>query len=187
MPHRPHARRWIALGAVVGVVAGLGVFTFNYGEGLSYFGHDPTTCVNCHIMQPQYDAWQHSGHHHVATCQDCHVPHDSTWRWLIAEADNGYRHSKGFTFQDFHEPIQIGRRNAQLLQENCIRCHGEFVHDLVQGSRSRDIEGGAVSCVHCHRGVGHGQRFVIGRDFDGRDGKIIKGASDAQGEFTDGR
>lgn len=171
-----HQRR-IAIGAMTGVVAGLGIFTFDYGSGLSYLGHDPRSCINCHIMQPEFDAWQHSGHHHVATCQDCHVPQDSFVRWLVSEADNGYRHSKGFTFEDFREPIQITAANSQILQENCLRCHGDFVHELVEGSRSAHLEGESVRCVHCHAGVGHGQRFIIGRDSDGSDRALLESLS----------
>jgi len=155
-------RQWIAAGAMAGVVGGFGAFTFDYGEGFSYLGHEPETCVNCHIMRPQYDSWRNAGHRHVATCQDCHVP-TAFVPWLIAEADNGYRHSKGFTFQDFPEPIRINKRNSEILQANCIRCHGDTVHALVGGSRSPDVAGGAVSCVHCHRGAGHGERYVPGR------------------------
>ena len=73
----------------------------------------------------------------------------------IAKADNGYRHSKGFTFMDFHEPIMITARNAATLQDNCLRCHADFVHDIVRGSTTRED---AVKCVHCHRGAGHGAR-----------------------------
>ena len=31
-------------------------------------------CVNCHVMNEQYDAWLKSGHRHVATCVECHLP-----------------------------------------------------------------------------------------------------------------
>ena len=85
---------------------------------------------------------------------DCHLPHEFVWKYL-AKADNGYRHSRGFTFMDFHEPIMITPRNARTLQDNCLRCHGDFVQDIVRGST---IRGDAVRCVHCHRGVGHGVR-----------------------------
>ena len=34
---------------------------------------------------------------------------------------------------DFHDPIMIKPRNARILQENCLRCHGDFVHDIVAG------------------------------------------------------
>jgi cytochrome c nitrite reductase small subunit len=50
------------------------------------------------------------------------------------------RHSKAFTLQDFHEPIMIKADNARILQANCLRCHGEFVHDIVSGS-TRDRDG----------------------------------------------
>ena len=140
------------LGVLFGVPFGLGLFTFGYGEGLSYFSHDPKACVNCHIMQPQFDSWQKAPHHGVAACVDCHLPVEMIPK-LIAKSDNGYRHSKGFTFEDFHEPIMINQRNSEILQENCLRCHGDFVHEVVGSNRS--IKDG-IKCVHCHWAVGHG-------------------------------
>jgi len=136
----------------LGVVLGLGAFTFDYGEGLSYFSTDPKACVNCHIMRNEYDSWQKSSHHAAARCVDCHLPHEFIPKY-IAKADNGYRHSTKFTFNNFHEPILITSRNARILQDNCLKCHGDFVHEIVRGSTTaRD----AVKCVHCHASVGHG-------------------------------
>ena len=132
--------------AAIGATLGLGAFTFDYGEGLSYFSKDPKACRNCHIMNPEYASWLKGPHHQAAVCIDCHLPHDFVRKYL-AKADNGYRHSKGFTFQDFHEPIYVKPRGVAILQENCMRCHGDFVHGTVSGS-----------CVHCHRGAGHGAR-----------------------------
>ena len=43
---------------VVGVLAGLGGYTFHYAAGTSYFSADSAACVNCHIMREQYDGWQ---------------------------------------------------------------------------------------------------------------------------------
>ena len=149
----------LALAVLFGVLVGLGSFTFYYGEGLSYFSTDPAACVNCHIMRPQYDSWSKSSHHATARCVDCHLPHALVPKY-IAKADNGYRHSWAFTFQDFHEPIQINRRNARILQDNCLSCHGEFVHSIVAGSTTA---ADAVSCVHCHADVGHGPRTGLGR------------------------
>ena len=151
--------RAVLLAAVAGVAIGLAAFTFSYAEGLSYFSADPKACANCHIMQRQYDGWQKASHHAVASCVDCHLPHSFFAKYL-AKASNGWHHSKGFTLQDFHEPILIKPRNAEILQQSCLRCHGDFVHDaLVTGARpqgARSVEDGR--CVHCHRGVGHGAR-----------------------------
>lgn len=141
---------------LLGVVLGLGTFTFDYGEGLSYFSTDPRACDNCHVMNDQYASWTKASHHGAAVCVDCHLPHELIPKYL-AKADNGYRHSKGFTFMDFHEPIVITPHNAVILQDNCLRCHGDFVHDIVGGSRS--ISPDSVQCVHCHSAVGHGARF----------------------------
>lgn len=138
----------------LGILAGLGIFTFTYAEGFSYFSTDPRACANCHIMNDQFDSWQKSSHHAAAICVDCHMPHDSIVAKLIAKADNGYRHSKGFTFQDFHEPIQIKPRNSDILQANCLRCHADLVHGIAPPGTSRS----QVNCVHCHSHAGHGSQ-----------------------------
>lgn len=144
----------LALAAVLGACLGVGGFTFHYAAGFSYFSTDPAACKNCHIMNQEYDSWSRSPHHAAAGCVDCHLPHEFVPKY-IAKAENGYHHSKGFTFQDFHEPILIKQKNADILQESCIRCHGDFVHELVRGATTGD---NAVQCVHCHRNVGHGPR-----------------------------
>lgn len=145
-------KQTVAIAILLGMLIGLGGFTFDYGEGLSYFSTDPAACKNCHIMNDEYNSWQKSSHHAVAKCLDCHLPHDPIPKY-IAKADNGFWHSKGFTFQDFHEPIIIKPRNARILQENCLSCHGDFVHQIVAGSTTAKD---SVTCVHCHMTVGHG-------------------------------
>jgi cytochrome c nitrite reductase small subunit len=152
------ARLALLLAALSGVLLGVGGYTFRYAEGLSYFSADPRACVNCHIMQPQYDSWQKASHHTVATCVDCHLPHDFVGKYL-AKADNGYHHSKAFTLQNFHEPIMITPRNAAILQANCVDCHEATVHTMGAGATT-DPE--AIRCVHCHRHVGHGERVGLG-------------------------
>jgi cytochrome c nitrite reductase small subunit len=145
-------RRAIVLAALLGILAGTGAFTFKYAKGFSYFSTDPRACANCHIMTPQYDSWQHSSHHAAATCIECHLPHTIVAKY-VAKAENGYHHSKGFTLEDFHEPIMIKGRNSQILQHNCVRCHEDMVHELFR----RDItHPDAVSCIHCHASAGHG-------------------------------
>jgi cytochrome c nitrite reductase small subunit len=148
----------VMLGTLVGVLLGVGGFTFYYAEGLSYMSDDPAVCVNCHIMRPQFESWQKGSHHAVAKCVDCHLPHDFIGKY-IAKAENGYHHSKGFTFQDFHEPIMIKEKNASILQANCLACHGDLVHELVGGVNGEPDE---VQCVHCHSGVGHGETAGLG-------------------------
>jgi cytochrome c nitrite reductase small subunit len=139
---------------VLAILAGLGIYTFTYAEGFSYFSSDPRACANCHIMNDQFDSWSKSSHHAAAKCVDCHMPQDSIVAKLIAKADNGYRHSKGFTLQDFHEPIMINERNSQILQANCVRCHSALVHEITPAmSKSQELR-----CVQCHSHAGHGSQ-----------------------------
>lgn len=149
-------RRSIAA-AMFGALLGVGVYTFHYAEGFSYFSTDPRACMNCHIMRPQFDSWQKAGHHDDATCVDCHLPHSFLLKYL-AKGDNGYRHSRGFTLQNFHEPIMITERNSDILQGNCLRCHGALVHGLAAAQGGP----GALRCVHCHADAGHGERTGLG-------------------------
>lgn len=135
---------------VLGMLAGLGAFTFGYGEGASYFSSDPRACANCHIMQDYFDTWQKSSHHHVAVCIDCHLPHEFL-RKYVAKADNGFFHSTAFTLQNFHEPIRIKERNREITQENCVACHAETVHQMLPAAPGEE----APRCIHCHVDVGH--------------------------------
>lgn len=157
------AKRSLARGAVVvaaatGLLFGLGLFGFSYAEGLSYFSTDPRACANCHIMRSQYDSWQKASHHTVAKCVDCHLPEAFIPKYL-AKASNGWHHSKGFTLQDFAEPITIKPGNAAILQANCLRCHEPMVAELVGDAHAAK---GGVECVHCHANVGHGERAGLG-------------------------
>jgi cytochrome c nitrite reductase small subunit len=150
-------------GALVGAFAGSGIYTFVSASGTSYLGEDPATCVNCHIMREQYDGWRHASHHAVATCNDCHLPHDNALHKYFVKAMNGYHHSKAFTLQDFAEPIRIKPGNAEVLEENCRRCHGELTAGITEHgtlgvptdpTQKADLYG----CVRCHQDVGHGGR-----------------------------
>jgi cytochrome c nitrite reductase small subunit len=44
-----------AILGLFGVAFGLGLFTFFYAEGFSYFSNDPAACINCHIMRDQFE------------------------------------------------------------------------------------------------------------------------------------
>ena len=45
------------------------------------------------------------------------------------------------------------REGQDIYEKQCLRCHGEFVHQIVAANRT-DIS--SVKCVNCHRTVGHG-------------------------------
>jgi cytochrome c nitrite reductase small subunit len=154
----------LVLAAAIGMTAGIGAYTFRYAEGLSYLKTDPRACVNCHIMQPQYDAWQKASHHDVAVCVDCHLPQAFFAKYL-AKAENGYRHGERFTTQNFVEPIVVQAPGRAILQENCVRCHGDLVHAILPPAiedRAARQEAQSLPCTHCHANAGHGEKTGLG-------------------------
>ncbi len=148
---------WPALSCVaIAVLGGVGLVTLGTAKGLSYLSDDPAACANCHIMTAQYDSWQKASHHTIATCNDCHLPHDLVGKYL-AKAENGWNHSRAFTLQDFHEPILINAKNTKILERNCLECHADYAR-LQVGHRAVE----SPSCVRCHSAVGHGEHVGLG-------------------------
>ncbi len=133
---------------LLGVLAGTAGFTFWYARGFSYLSNKPEACLNCHIMKDNYDGWRVASHRSV-TCNDCHVPHDLVRKYL-AKADNGFRHSWAFTFENVQR-LRITPGDLRRLQENCIRCHASVVESAMGGVPLRELR-----CTTCHRGTGHG-------------------------------
>lgn len=145
---------WVlAVTVAVGLLVGLGAFTFGYGQGASYLVDDPQACANCHVMDGHLESWQKSSHARVATCNDCHLPHDPVGKWVV-KADNGFFHSLAFTFENFHEPIRIKPRNRRVTQGTCLDCHRELVHNMLPATDGGDM----LTCIHCHSDVGHAGR-----------------------------
>lgn len=145
--------RWVMIGCAIslGVLLGVGGYTFIYAKGFSYLSNDPAACMNCHIMREHYDSWVKASHHRAATCNDCHVPHTFPEKYLV-KSENGWNHSRKFTLQNFQEPIRIRPKNLVALQHNCVHCHSGLVQDI---AAHRDVEAGAARCTECHRSVGH--------------------------------
>lgn len=147
----------LTLALLIGAMIGVGSYTLVYADALSYMSSNPKVCANCHIMQAQYDSWQKSSHHHVAVCNDCHLPRDFIGKY-VTKALNGFNHAKAYTLQNFAEPIAIKPFNSAIVQENCLACHRALVQDAVMARGPAE----EASCVHCHWSAGHGERAGLG-------------------------
>jgi cytochrome c nitrite reductase small subunit len=139
----------ITLGVLVGVLVALGLYTFVYAKGYSYLTNNPNACQNCHVMQNYYSAWITSSHHDVATCNDCHTPHNIAGKYAI-KVSNGFLHSFAFTTGRFPDVIQIKGYNDRVTEGTCKWCHAELTSSIVGIHSGKDI-----SCIKCHFNVGH--------------------------------
>ena len=141
---------WILVAATLGVLAGIGGFTFLYARGTSYLTNDPAACANCHVMTDHFDGWVKSSHRSVAVCNDCHTPHGFVGKY-VTKATNGYHHSMAFTSGNFHEPIRITPRNHEITEAACRSCHADIVQAIDGPHGSNE----SLSCTRCHDSVGH--------------------------------
>ncbi len=151
----PHQWR-IPVSVALGTFAGLGLYTLYVSNAFSYISDEPSVCMNCHIMAPQYATWQRSSHHTVATCNDCHVPQDNIIKKYAFKGMDGMRHSFIFTFRLEPQVIRIKNMGKKAVLSNCIRCHENFIFK----TKMREFlysSGDVRLCWDCHKETPHGR------------------------------
>ena len=131
---------------VLGACAGLGLATAHVSRAASYLGDAPETCANCHVMFPQYSTWRHGSHANAATCNDCHVPHDSAAGGYAFKARDGLYHSYVFTFRLEPQVIRLSAGAVPVVQGNCLRCHPKAMETM----RLYSAEAERRRCWECH-------------------------------------
>jgi cytochrome c nitrite reductase small subunit len=144
---------------LLGIIVGTGSFIFRTSRAYSYLSDDPSTCMNCHIMAPQYATWNHSSHRENTNCNDCHVPHDNVFRKYFFKAKDGMRHATIFTLRAEPQVIFIKEAGIEVVQQNCIRCHENLLDDskLTAYTHQFDHFRSDRLCWECHREVPHGR------------------------------
>jgi len=148
---------------MLGFFAGLFFFLFYISKAPSYLSDDPATCVNCHIMVPQYATWFHSSHREYASCNDCHVPQDNFFRHYWFKANDGLRHAYMFTLRKEPQVIFIHQAGRDVVQENCVRCHSDLLFNdkMDRYSMAGHDYRREKRCVDCHREVPHGTVYGL--------------------------
>ncbi len=91
---------------VGGLIVGLGAYTVYMSRAHSYLSDDPKACINCHIMTPYYQTWNHSSHAQWSTCNDCHVPQDNVISKYAFKAKDGLYHAAVFTVRKEPQAIR---------------------------------------------------------------------------------
>lgn len=145
--------------ALTSLMVGLIIFLLYISKAHSYLSDDPEACVNCHIMAPQYATWNHSSHREVANCNDCHVPHNNFINKYYFKAKDGLRHATIFTLRAEPQVIFIKDEGAEVVHQNCIRCHSKLLVDPKLNATVKDHHANMTDrkCWDCHREVPHGR------------------------------
>lgn len=144
------------------VIIALGIFTgsafyiFYVSNAYSYLSDNPKTCVNCHVMTPQFATWSHSAHREVANCNDCHVPHNNFLSHYYFKGKDGLRHATIFTLRKEPQVIFIKEAGIEVVQNNCIRCHSQLF-DTKEVSVTQKVHQSDRLCWECHRETPHGR------------------------------
>lgn len=144
---------------ITAIFTGLFLYSFYISNAVSYLGDKPETCVNCHIMAPQYATWSHSSHREKTNCNDCHVPHNNIINKYFFKAKDGLRHATIFTLRREPQVIFIKEAGKEAVHRNCLRCHSELMTDnrlLSYNSNTHEFRM-ERNCRDCHRETPHGR------------------------------
>ena len=149
-----------------GIFVGFTVYALYLSNFPSYLTDSPETCVNCHIMGPEYASWNHSSHRMYTNCNDCHVPHNNIFNKYFFKAKDGMRHATIFTLRAEPQAIIIKEAGRRVVQHNCERCHAfvlnkDKMHAFLGINPIKDNDDNndknERKCWDCHRETPHGK------------------------------
>ncbi|MBE3587994.1 MAG: cytochrome c nitrite reductase small subunit [Thermoanaerobacteraceae bacterium] len=143
--YRLRRRIWSLL---IGLLVMVVILTAGTKAVISYTDR-PEFCLSCHVMEPQYETWFHSSHRQEASCSDCHVPHQNLAAKLVGKGIDGTRDFYLFYTNQVPDPIHLSDRGGRIVRENCLRCHGNLMENVID-HEDRD-------CWECHRSVPPGR------------------------------
>ena len=154
----PH--KWkLPVTVMLAVFLGLFFYSIYLSKAASYLSDNPSTCINCHVMVPQYATWTHGSHRGNASCNDCHVPHNNVFSTYYFKAKDGLRHATMFSLRLEPQVIQIKEEGIEVVQENCIRCHENLILTAQQMVSNHEFHSERETrlCWECHRETPHGR------------------------------
>ncbi len=122
-----------------------GIFLAFGPPGLYAKSESPEFCGSCHVLEMEYETWFHSGAHRGVKCIDCHLPNDNLARHLFWKGIEGINDTVRFHTGMVSEPIRISSHGAQVVLDNCRRCHSELVSRINEERQ----------CWSCHRRMSH--------------------------------
>ncbi|MCR5077820.1 MAG: cytochrome c nitrite reductase small subunit [Prevotella sp.] len=152
-------RQKVTLTVLCGVIFGLvGLFFYLLRMHTYIIGDDPAACINCHIMSPYYATWSHSAHARNTMCNDCHVPNNNMAAHYAFKGVDGMKHVAYFVTHSEDQAFEAEDASAEVIMDNCIRCHRQLNQEFVKTGRIDYMEakrGEGKACWDCHRDVAH--------------------------------
>ena len=149
----------VALSLLCGIIVGLtGLFLYLLRIHTYIVGDDPAACINCHIMSPYYATWSHSAHARNTTCHDCLLPNNNMAAHYAFKGMDGMKHVAYFVTHSESQSIEAEKASAEVIMDNCIRCHKQLNQEFVKTGRIDYMEakrGEGKACWDCHRDVAH--------------------------------
>jgi nitrate/TMAO reductase-like tetraheme cytochrome c subunit len=117
--HLPVVRRtleWVALATGLNLLI---VGTASY-RGVEYLDSTNFCGMTCHVMHPEYAAYQNSPHAHVA-CVDCHI--GPGLPWFVRAKVTGLRQLVMVSFHTYPRPIPSPVKDLRPASQTCEQCH----------------------------------------------------------------
>jgi hypothetical protein len=134
----------------------------------------------CHeVMEPEYEAYQHSPHANIA-CTECHIGSGASW--YLKSKINGLHQVYAVLTDSFHRPIDTPLPNLRPPEDICMSCHWpskyvgnveksydvvlsdeentRFSYRLVLDVGGGDREHGPVGGIHWHMHIDNTMEFV---------------------------
>lgn len=127
-------------------------------------------CGTCHTMQPMVAAYLKDVHGGggpegvQAKCNDCHVPHENAFVYMVRKAQFGIHDVWAQLTYDLDEinwQEKRAHRELFVFDSGCLKCHKDLERATSPSApafiahRAYFGEEADVKCVSCHPRVGH--------------------------------
>lgn len=139
-------QRFIQLALLVVLVGGaVGAYVMFGPPKMLARSSEAAFCVGCHVMEAQYESWEHTGAHRSKKCVDCHLPNQNLAMHYLWKSIDGLKDAVLFYSGQVSDQIELTEHGREVLQDNCIRCHDTAV-TMINQERP---------CWDCHRQLQH--------------------------------
>lgn len=146
---KPGGGIWLVV--ILALIVGVGMAI---GTSLAITATDQARfCGGCHSMSEA--ALTHAKSIHAKlSCNECHAPYNPFAKTPF-KLKEGLRDIPATALGNIPDLIHAGERTREVIQENCLRCHGSVIESVNMTVKSH--------CTDCHRHVPHTPKIPIAK------------------------